>query len=99
MLHPRFIHRRMGLRERTTVGSNFTRLRVAHPLLGKVTGIRELENVARLPNDFASRIHAVAAAAGRAGDVKRLAGSNLFRLRVGDYRVLFALDPASQVRR
>ena len=55
----------------------------------------------RLPADgrqqIMSRIHAVAAAAGRAGDVKRLAGSNLFRLRVGDYRVLFALDPASQV--
>jgi mRNA interferase RelE/StbE len=53
----------------------------------------------RLPADrqrqIMSRIHAAAAV--RAGDIKRLAGSDLFRSRVGDYRVLFALDPANQV--
>lgn len=30
-------------------------------------------------------------------DVKRLAGSDLYRLRVGQYRVLFSVDEATEV--
>ncbi|MBV8775763.1 MAG: hypothetical protein JO258_01065 [Alphaproteobacteria bacterium] len=39
-----------------------------------------------------------AAAAGNAPniDVRQLAGSDLQRLRVGEYRVLFAIDPEAQ---
>ena len=32
-------------------------------------------------------------------DVKRLAGSELYRLRVGEYRVLFTIDPEAQLLR
>ena len=40
-----------------------------------------------------SRIEAIAAdPTSRALDVRPLAGSDLFRLRVGDHRVLFSLD-------
>jgi mRNA-degrading endonuclease RelE of RelBE toxin-antitoxin system len=40
---------------------------------------------------------ALAAASSQTGDVKSLAGSDLFRLRVGDYREIFAIDAMSQV--
>jgi mRNA interferase RelE/StbE len=42
-----------------------------------------------------SRVEAVAA--GERADVQPLVGSDLFRLRVGEYRVLFAVDAASQI--
>ena len=44
-----------------------------------------------------SRIEAVASGGGHNLDVQRLAGSNLRRLRVGGYRVLFAVDSANQI--
>jgi mRNA interferase RelE/StbE len=45
-----------------------------------------------------SRLKAVAAnPTSRGFDVSPLAGGNLFRLRVGDYRVLFSLDQAQGV--
>jgi mRNA-degrading endonuclease RelE of RelBE toxin-antitoxin system len=43
-----------------------------------------------------SRIKAVASR-GERGDVQRLAGSDLFRLRVGDYRLLFTVDTINQL--
>jgi mRNA interferase RelE/StbE len=46
-----------------------------------------------------SRIEAIASGTGARGDVQRLAGSDLYRLRVGDYRVLFAVDTADQILR
>jgi mRNA-degrading endonuclease RelE of RelBE toxin-antitoxin system len=46
-----------------------------------------------------SRIEALASGTGQRGDVQRLAGSDLFRLRVGDYRVLFAVDTVNQILR
>jgi mRNA interferase RelE/StbE len=51
----------------------------------------------RLPADrrqqIIRRIEVLAAdTSGRGLDVKSLAGSDLFRLRVGDYRVLFSVD-------
>jgi mRNA interferase RelE/StbE len=56
----------------------------------------------RLPTDrrrqILSRIKDLAADPMRHGvNVKPLAGSDLFRLRVGDYRVLFSLDEAEEV--
>ena len=55
----------------------------------------------RVPADrraqIASRIEAVAS--GQRGDVQQLGGSGLLRLRVGEYRVLFAVDTANQVLR
>ena len=55
----------------------------------------------RLPADRRSHILAriQVMASGRAQnlDVQRLAGSELRRLRVGEYRVLFAVDTAHQV--
>ena len=42
-----------------------------------------------------SRIEAIAT--GQRGDVQPLAGSDLLRLRVGDYRVLYRMDMANQV--
>ena len=53
----------------------------------------------RLPADrrkqILRRIEALTADPGGRGlDVKPLAGSDLFRLRVGAYRVLFSLDEA-----
>jgi len=60
------------------------------------------KSLRRLPADrrsqIVSRIEAVAASGDRA-DVRRLAGSDLLRLRVGDYRVLFAIDTAEQMLR
>ena len=44
-----------------------------------------------------SRIEAVAS--GQRGDVQQLGGSDLLRLRVGEYRVLFAVDTTNQVLR
>jgi len=59
------------------------------------------KSLRRLPADrrrqIVSRIETVAAAPGQTGDVQRLAGSDLYRLRVGDYRVLFAVDTANQI--
>ena len=59
------------------------------------------KSLRRLPADrqrqIVARIDAIAAAWGRTGDAKPLAGSDLFRLRVGNYRVLFAIDTISQV--
>jgi mRNA interferase RelE/StbE len=53
----------------------------------------------RLPTDrrlqIVSRIEFVASGQGPRGDVQRLAGGDLFRLRVGDYRVIFAVDTAN----
>jgi mRNA interferase RelE/StbE len=54
------------------------------------------KSLRRLPADRRSQIEAVARSAER-GDVRKLAGSDLLRLRVGDYRVLFAIDTAEQV--
>lgn len=34
---------------------------------------------------------------GRALHIEPLAGSDLFRLRVGDYRVLFSVDPSQDL--
>ena len=60
------------------------------------------KSLRRLPADrrsqIVTRIDAVAASGDRA-DVRRLAGSDLLRLRVGDYRVLFAIDTAEQMLR
>ena len=58
------------------------------------------KSLRRLPADrrlqIVSRIEAVAG--GQPGqDVQRLAGSDLLRLRVGDYRVLFTLDATQQI--
>ena len=57
-----------------------------------------------LPTDrrrqIVARLEAVAAEPlGRRQHVEPLAGSNLFRLRVGDYRVLFAVDWEGDVMR
>ena len=55
----------------------------------------------RLPADrriqIVARIEAVASGTAQNPDVQRLAGSELRRLRVGEYRVLFAVDMANQV--
>ena len=55
----------------------------------------------RLPADrriqILARIEAVASGTAQSLDVQRLAGSELRRLRVGEYRVLFAVDMANQV--
>ena len=60
------------------------------------------KSLRRLPADrrsqIVTRIDAVAASGDRA-DVRRLAGSDLLRLRMGDYRVLFAIDTAEQMLR
>jgi mRNA interferase RelE/StbE len=57
----------------------------------------------RLPADrrtqIVARIEAVATGAAQNLDVKRLAGSDLHRLRVGEYRVLFVIDPEAQILR
>jgi mRNA interferase RelE/StbE len=57
----------------------------------------------RLPahrrTQIVGRIEAAAAGDARNIDVKPLAGSDLHRLRVGEYRVLFAIDPETQVFR
>jgi mRNA interferase RelE/StbE len=55
------------------------------------------KSLVRLPaarqRQIISRIEAVAADPGdRRQDVRRLAGSDLLRLRVGGFRVLFSLD-------
>jgi mRNA interferase RelE/StbE len=61
------------------------------------------KSLRRVPADrqmqIVSRIEAVASGQGQRPDVQRLAGSNLMRLRVGEYRVLFAVDMANQVLR
>jgi mRNA-degrading endonuclease RelE of RelBE toxin-antitoxin system len=44
-----------------------------------------------------ARIEAAAAGDAPNIDMKRLIGSDLHRLRVGDYRVLFAIDSETQV--
>jgi mRNA interferase RelE/StbE len=56
----------------------------------------------RLPADrrrqILRRIETVAAnPTGRALHIEPLAGSDLFRLRVGDYRVLFSVDPSQDL--
>ena len=56
----------------------------------------------RIPADrrrqLLSRIESLAADPTRhSANVKPLVGSDLFRLRVGDYRVLFSLDEAAEV--
>ena len=55
----------------------------------------------RLPADrrvqIVSRIEAAASGQAQNLDVQRLASSDLRRLRVGEYRVLFAVDTANQV--
>jgi mRNA interferase RelE/StbE len=55
----------------------------------------------RLPADrraqIIARIEATAAGEAPNIDVRPLAGSDLRRLRVGEYRVIFAVDPAVQV--
>jgi len=57
------------------------------------------KSLRRIPADrraqIVSRIEAVAA--GQRGDVQPLAASDISRLRVGEYRVLFAVDTANQV--
>ncbi|MGE5269834.1 MAG: type II toxin-antitoxin system RelE family toxin [Thiohalocapsa sp.] len=55
----------------------------------------------RLPSErrrqIVMRIATVASAGVGSADVRRLAGSDLYRLRVGDYRVLFTIDPGKEV--
>jgi mRNA interferase RelE/StbE len=57
----------------------------------------------RLPADrrtqIVARIEAAASDDAPNIEVKRLAGSDLHRLRVGDYRVVFAVNPQAQVLR
>jgi mRNA interferase RelE/StbE len=57
----------------------------------------------RLPADrrtqIVARIEAAASGGAPNVDVKRMAGSDLYRLRVGEYRVLFAIDNEAQVLR
>jgi mRNA interferase RelE/StbE len=59
------------------------------------------KSLRRVPADrqaqIVSRIEAVAS--GQRGDVQPLAGSDLLCLRVGEYRVLFAVDMANEVLR
>jgi len=60
------------------------------------------KSLQRLPTDrrrqILSRIDAAAANPhSRALSIEPLAGSDLFRMRVGDYRVLFGLDEAASV--
>jgi mRNA interferase RelE/StbE len=60
------------------------------------------KSLGRLPADrrrqMLSRIAAVAADPNsRTFDIERLAGSDLLRLRVGGYRVLFSLDETNGV--
>jgi mRNA-degrading endonuclease RelE of RelBE toxin-antitoxin system len=59
------------------------------------------KSLRRIPADrrlqIVSRIEALASGTGQRGDVQRLAGSDL--LRVGDYRVLFAVDTVNQILR
>src|SRR5260370_18518600 len=61
------------------------------------------KSLRRIPADrrlqIVSRIEALASGTDQRGDMQRLAGSDLFRLRVGDYRVLFAGDTVSQILR
>ena len=61
------------------------------------------KSLRRIPADrrlqIVSRIEALASGTGQRGDVQRLAGSDLFRLRIGDYRVLFAVDTVNQILR
>jgi mRNA interferase RelE/StbE len=69
----------------------------------KIVFMRSAEkSLDRLPADRRRQILArieAAAANLRTGrhDVQPLAGSDLFRLRVGDYRVLFAMDEAEDI--
>jgi mRNA interferase RelE/StbE len=59
------------------------------------------KSLRRVPTDrrlqIVSRIESIASGQAPRGDVQRLAGSDLFRLRVGDYRVIFAVDTANQI--
>jgi mRNA interferase RelE/StbE len=61
------------------------------------------KSLRRLPANrrlqIVSRIEAIASETGQRGDVARLAGSDLFRLRIGVYRVLFAVDTVNQILR
>ena len=61
------------------------------------------KSLQRLPahrrTQIVARIEAAAAGNAPNIDVRQLAGSDLQRLRVGEYRVLFAIDPEAQILR
>jgi len=60
---------------------------------------QEIREISRLDARLAQRINAaIEAYADRdQGDVRKLAGSEMYRLRVGDWRILFTLDDGGRL--
>ena len=53
-----------------------------------------LRDIKKIPRDAAARIldRVEAYAAGMPSDIKKLAGNDKYRMRVGDYRLIFSRD-------
>ncbi len=66
---------------------------MAYAVSFKTSAVKQIQ---RLPKPLAERVLAKAASLGREprppGSVKLAGASNLWRIRVGDYRIVYAID-------